>query len=261
MGGRTVNRARTLVDQLGPPLIPAIVVLGAVEALVRGGAVPAYLVPAPSAVAAALITDTAALYAPLAQTIRAAVLGFAISAVLGTLVAVALASSRVLQRALYPYAVFLQTVPIVSVAPLLVIWFGWDRTSLAAAVIVSVFPVIANTLTGLRSTDPSLVDLFRLYGASPVATLWKLRIPAALPQIFTGLRVAGGLAVIGAVVGEFITGQGIGGAISIAQQQQRVDLIFAGIFLASMLGLGLFAAINLTAWLALSRWHASETRE
>lgn len=256
-----MSRASTLVERVGPPLVPAVVVLGALEALVRGGAVPSYLVPAPSAVAAALVTDADALYGPLAQTVRAAVVGFAASATLGTLVAVLLASSRVLQRALYPYTVFLQTVPIVSVAPLLVIWFGWDRTSLAAAAIVSVFPVIANTLTGLRSTDPPLVDLFRLYGASPAATLWKLRIPAALPQIFTGLRIAGGLAVIGAVVGEFITGQGIGGAIAIAQQQQRVDLIFAGIFLASMLGLGLFAAINLAAWLTLSRWHASEAGE
>lgn len=250
--------ARGLVRAALPPLVPAVAGLGLIEALVAGGAVPAYLVPAPSSVVRALLNDTTSLYPPLAQTAVASILGFAISAALGTLVAVLLASSRALQRAFYPYTVFLQTVPIVSVAPLLVIWFGWDRTSLAAAVIVSVFPVIANTLTGLRSTDPPLVDLFRLYGASPAATLFKLRIPAAMPQIFTGLRVAGGLAVIGAVVGEFITGQGIGGAITIAQQQQRVDLIFAGILLASLLGLGIFLAINVAASLTLSRWHASE---
>ncbi len=241
-----------------PPLVPAVVGFGMVEALVSSGTIPAYLVPAPSSVLRALVADAASLYGPLAQTALASLLGFAISVVLGIVVAVLLASSRALERAFYPYMVFLQTVPIVSVAPLLVIWFGWDRTSLAAAVIVSVFPVIANTLTGLRSTDPPLVDLFRLYGASPTATLLKLRIPAALPQIFTGLRIAGGLAVIGAVVGEFITGQGIGGAISVAQQQQRVDLIFAGILLASLLGLAIFLATNFAAWLTLSRWHASE---
>lgn len=244
-----------------PPLVPAVLLLGGLEVLVENGAIPSYLVPAPSSVAHALVTETASLYPPLLQTVRAAVMGFAISAALGIAIAVLLASSRALQRALYPYAVFLQTVPIVSVAPLLVIWFGWDRTSLAAAAIVSIFPVIANTLTGLRSTDPPLVDLFRIYGASRTDVLLKLRIPAAMPQIFTGLRVAGGLAVIGAVVGEFITGQGIGGAITIAQQQQRVDVIFAGILLASLLGLGLFALINLAAWLMLSRWHASEAHD
>jgi NitT/TauT family transport system permease protein len=165
------------------------------------------------------------------------------------------------QQAIYPYAVFSQTIPIVSIAPLLVIWFGWDRTALASAVIVAVFPVVANTLAGLRATDPALLDLFRLYGASPTATLFRLRIPAALPQIFTGLRVAGGLAVIGSVVGEFITGQGIGGAIAVAQQRQRVDIIFAGILLASLLGLlALFGLINLAAWRTLRTWHASESR-
>lgn len=256
-----MSRVAALLRAALPPLVPAVLLLGGLEALVGSGTIPSYLVPAPSSVAHALFTETASLYPPLLQTVRAAVLGFAISAVLGTAIAVLLASSRALQSALYPYAVFLQTVPIVSVAPLLVIWFGWDRTSLAAAVIVSIFPVIANTLTGLRSTDLPLVDLFRLYGASRTATLLKLRIPAATPQIFTGLRVAGGLAVIGAVVGEFITGQGIGGAITIAQQQQRVDVIFAGILLASLLGLGLFALINLAAWLMLSRWHASEAHD
>src|SRR5213075_2138516 len=130
---------------------------------------------------------------------------FAGSALFGISIAVFLSSSRGIQRAFFPYAVFFQTVPIVAIAPLLVIWFGYGmRTVIASAFIVSIFPVIANTLTGLLSTDPALRDLFRLYGASPSATLWKLRLPAALPQILTGLRIAGGLAVIGAIVGEFI---------------------------------------------------------
>jgi NitT/TauT family transport system permease protein len=243
-----------------PPLVPAVVVLGALEALVRTGTLPSFLVPAPSSVAAALVTDASELYPALAATARAALLGFAMSTVLGTTLAVALSSSRRVERAIYPYAVFSQTVPLVAIAPLLVIWFGWDQTALASAVIVSIFPVIANTLAGLRSTDQSLLDLFRLYGSRPMDTLFKLRLPAATPQIFTGLRVAGGLSVIGAIVGEFITGQGLGGSIAVARQLQRVDLIFAGILLASLLGLLLFGAVNLAAWLALRRWHASETR-
>jgi NitT/TauT family transport system permease protein len=128
----------------------------------------------------------------------------------------------------------------------------------ASAFIVSIFPVIANTLNGLLSTDPALRDLFRLCGASPSATLWKLRFPAALPQILTGLRIAGGLAVIGAIVGEFIGGQGLGSVVDVARTQQRTDKVFAAVLLASLLGLALFGFINLLSYVALRRWHASE---
>jgi len=128
----------------------------------------------------------------------------------------------------------------------------------ASAFIVSVFPVIANTLTGLLSTDPALRDLFRLYGASHAAALWKLRLPFALPSIMTGLRVAGGLAVIGAIVGEFITGSGLGGVIDIARTQQRIDKIFAGLLWAAVLGIALFAVVNAISRIALWHWHASE---
>jgi NitT/TauT family transport system permease protein len=253
----TLSRAARAI---APPLVPAVLVLGTLEALVRAEVLPSFLVPAPSSVATALVTGAAELYPALWRTAAASLLGFAISALLGTALAVLLSSSRRVERAIYPYAIFSQTVPVVAIAPLLVIWFGWDQTALASAVIVSIFPVIANTLAGLRSTEPPLLDLFKLYDARPLATLLKLRVPAAMPQIFTGLRVAGGLAVIGAIVGEFITGQGLGGAIAVARQLQRVDLIFAGVLLASLLGLMLFGAVNLAAWLALRRWHASEAR-
>ena len=118
------------------------------------------------------------------------------------------------------------------------IWFGYGtRTVVASAFVVSIFPVIANTLSGILSTEPALRDLFRLYGASTFVTLWKLRFPAALPQILTGLRVASGLAVIGAIVGEFIGGQGLGSVVDVARTQQRVDKVFAAVLLASVLGL------------------------
>jgi NitT/TauT family transport system permease protein len=156
------------------------------------------------------------------------------------------------------YAVFFQTVPIIAIAPLLVIWFGWDRTVVASAFIVSIFPVIANTLTGLLSTDPALRDLFRLYDAKRLATLLKLRLPFALPHVMTGLRIAAGLAVIGAIVGEFITGSGIGGSIMVSRQQNRVDKVFAGLLLASLLGIVLFTLVNLISRMSLRHWHASE---
>jgi NitT/TauT family transport system permease protein len=162
------------------------------------------------------------------------------------------------RRALYPYAIFLQTVPIIAIAPLLVIWLGYDRAAAASAFIVSVFPVIVNTLSGLLSTDPALRDLFRLYGAGRLMTLMKLRLPYALPSILSGLRIAAGLAVVGAIVGEFITGAGIGGDIIVARQQQRVDKVFADLLLSALLGLALFFLINLASRLTLRHWHASE---
>jgi NitT/TauT family transport system permease protein len=160
--------------------------------------------------------------------------------------------------------VFLQTVPIVAVAPLLVLWFGPGLAAVAvSALIVSVFPVIANTLTGLRSVDPALRDLFRLYGAGRAATLWKLSLPAALPSIVTGLRVASGLAVIGAIVGEFVAGfsedaAGLGITVLSAYRQLRTDLLFAAVLSASGLGLAIFGAVNVTGYLLLRRWHPSE---
>jgi NitT/TauT family transport system permease protein len=151
-------------------------------------------------------------------------------------------------------------VPIVAIAPLLVIWFGYgSRAVVAAAFIVSVFPVIANTLAGLLSVDPALRDLFRLYGAGAWARLLKLELPWALPFILTGLRIAAGLAVIGAIVGEFVGGGGLGVVVLGAMREQRTDLVFAAILHASALGLALFALVNLASRLALRRWHASES--
>jgi NitT/TauT family transport system permease protein len=198
----------------------------------------------------------------LVATSSAAVTGFAMSAVTGIAIAVLLSSSRFVERAFYPYAVFFQTVPLIAIAPLLVIWFGYGlQTVIASAFIASVFPVIANTLTGILSTDPALRDLFKLYGAKSLTTLFKLRLPAALPQVFTGLRVSAGLAVIGAIVGEFIGGGGLGSVVDIARTQQRIDKVFAAVLLASVLGLALFGLINLISHLALRRWHASEQHD
>lgn len=242
-----------------PALIPFVALTAAVEFAVRRGWVKSYLVPAPSAVFHALIESRAELFGAFATTSASALLGFLLSIVTGIAIAVFLSSSRAIQRAFYPYAVFFQTVPIIAIAPLLVIWFGYGmRTVVASAFVVSIFPVIANTLTGILSTEPALRDLFRLYGASTWTTLVKLRFPAALPQILTGLRVASGLAVIGAIVGEFIGGQGLGSVVDVARTQQRVDKVFAAVLLASVLGLALFGLINLVSRLTLRRWHASE---
>jgi NitT/TauT family transport system permease protein len=250
---------RAFVGSVLPPLVPLVVAVAVMEALVRLGWVPRFLLPAPSQVAQTLWVDREYLGEKMLETGLAAVLGFGLSAVVGLVIAVALSSARWVQRAFYPYAVFFQTVPIIAIAPLLVIWLGFGLpTIVASAFIASVFPVIANALAGLLSTDPSLRDLFRLYGASNWATLLKLRLPFALPSILTGLRVAGGLAVIGAIVGEFIGGGGLGDVVEVAKTQQRIDQVFAAVLLAALLGLALFAAINFASRLALRNWHASE---
>ncbi|MFM2124680.1 MAG: hypothetical protein RL328_1131 [Acidobacteriota bacterium] len=242
-----------------PPLIPMLIAIAVSEIAVRQGWIAAYLVPAPSAVLMAIVEGRVELFGALLKTTEGALAGFALSTTLGIAVAVILSSSKRIQRAFYPYAVFFQTVPIIAIAPLLVIWFGYGmKTVIASAFVVSIFPVIANTLTGILSTDPALRDMFTLYGASRRTTLFKLSLPAALPQILTGLRIASGLAVIGAIVGEFIGGEGLGSVVDVARTQQRVDKVFAAVLLASVLGLALFGLINRVSAMTLRRWHASE---
>ncbi len=243
------------------PLVPLVAACVFAESAVRAGWVPAYLVPAPSKVARTLTHETD-LWRATGETALASTIGFVCSAVVGLLIAIALSSARWVQRTFYPYAVLFQTVPIIAIAPMLVIWIGFGMpTVVTSAFIVSVFPVIANAINGLLSTDPALVDLFRLYGASRFEMLWKLRLPFALPAILTGLRVAGGLAVIGAIVGEFITGGGLGSIIDASRTQQRVDKVFAVLLLASGLGMALFGIVNLISWKMLRNWHASERAE
>ncbi len=250
--------ARHFMRNVVPPMVPMIAITLIAELAVREAWVPSFLIPAPSSVIRSIFYDWPDLWRAALDTMMASAVGFVMSATIGALMAVMLSSAAWVQRAFYPYAVFFQTVPIIAIAPLLVIWVGWDRTVIASAFIVSIFPVIANTLSGLLSTDLALRDLFRLYKASRLVTLLKLRLPFALPHILTGLRIAAGLAVIGAIVGEFITGTGIGGSIVVSRQQNRVDKVFAGLLLASLLGIALFTAINFVGWLALRHWHASE---
>ncbi|HEX2733077.1 MAG TPA: ABC transporter permease [Polyangiaceae bacterium] len=246
------------------PVVALLLLLGAWEGAVWLLQIPLFLLPPPSAVAGALTHDPHALGQALVTTARAALLGFMGSALFGVSSAIVLSTSRLLERALYPYAVFLQTVPIVAIAPLLVIWFGPGlRAVTVSALIVSIFPVIANTLAGIRAVDPALRDLFQLYGASRLATLFKLELPAALPQIFTGLRVAAGLAVIGTIVGEFVAGfaeddAGLGIKILAAARQSRTEQIFAAVVLAALLGLGLFSVVGALGSRLLRRWHAAE---
>lgn len=253
------RRAWAMVGSVLPPVAVAVLLVMGIETVVRMGWVREYLLPAPSSVFRSLWVDRGELLSATGVTALGAGLGFVIAVAVGTLTAVLMASSRLVERAVYPYAVFFQTVPIIAIAPLLVIWFDYGLpTVVSSAAIVALFPVIANTLAGLRSTDPALIELFKLYGGSRVATLVKLRLPSALPSVLTGLKVAAGLAVIGAIVGQFVGGGGLGAVVEASVRAARTDRVFAAVVLASLLGLALFAGINLLSRVLLRHWHASE---
>lgn len=258
-----MKSSRGIFASIWPPI--AVLIAGIIILDLWAGALnKPYLLPSAGAVARVTIDRGGDLAASLWTTTKSALIGFFCSAIIGVAAGMALSASSLVRRAFYPYTVFFQTVPIVAIAPLLMIWCGPGLAAVAlCAFIVSVFPVIANTLSGLLSTDPALEDLFRLYGAGRWARLWKLKLPSALPSIFTGLRVAAGLAVIGAVVGEFLVGlfgpgEGLGVRIVSAKKTGHTDEVFAAVLIASLLGLAMFAAINLAAKLLLGRWHASE---
>lgn len=246
-----------------PPLLVLIVGVVAMEKGWDYFKVKTFLVPRPMAIYDCIVANRTALMESTWETAKPALIGFGASAAVGILAAIILASSKWILRAFYPYTLFFQTVPLVAIAPLLVVWMDYGMKPVAmSAFIVSVFPVIANTLSGLQSVDPNLRDMFRLYRAGPIATLFKLRLPSALPSILTGLRISAGLAVIGTIVGEFVASfverPGLGITIIVANRGQDADMVFAAVLVSSLLGLVLFAAINVASWLLLRHWHASE---
>jgi NitT/TauT family transport system permease protein len=172
--------------------------------------------------------------------------GWLLSAFLGMILAFLFSLSSLIKRAILPFAVFFQTVPIIAIAPLLVIYFGFgSSTVIAASFIVSLFPVIANTLVGLESPTSGQLDLFRIYHASPLQVLLKLRLPSAYPYVYSGLKISAGLSIVGVIAGEFVAGGGLGALIDAARTQQRVDIVFAAIILLSLMGWILLAALKL----------------
>ncbi|HET6521819.1 MAG TPA: ABC transporter permease subunit, partial [Geminicoccaceae bacterium] len=203
---------RRLGDRLRSPKVLAPVLVGLLalagwEALVRAYALPPYVLPGPLAVALALVADGPSLLASMAVTVRITLLALALAVAGGVGLAVLSAQSRWIELSLFPYAVVLQVTPIVAIAPLIIIWV--DDVTLALLIcawIVAFFPILSTTTLGLNSADRNLLDLCRLYGASRRQVLWHLRLPGALPYFLGGLRISGGLALIGAVVAEFVAG-------------------------------------------------------
>jgi len=246
------------------PLLVALLVLGAWQWAVAHWQVPVYVLPAPSAIAKAMADNFSSLMAALASTLTVTVEAFVAATVLGVATAIAFSQSRLLERTLYPYAVILQVTPVVAIAPLILIWVGFERINLALtiiATIVAFFPILAGATLGLKSADFNLIDLTRLYGASRLQTLWRIRLPTALPYLLSGMKTAGGLALIGAVVAEFVAGSGTatGLAWRIVESGNRLEIatLFAALALLAMTGVLIFAALSLLEWWLLRRWHES----
>ena len=236
-----------------PAVTVAVVAVVLLEVLVRVGVVRAFVTPPPSAVLRVLATE-ADVWRAAGVTAASALAALALSAGVGTTLAAVLAVSGLARRAVYPYVVMLQTVPIVAVAPLLAIWFALTpTTNVVCGFVASVFPVVAAGVAGMTSVSPDLLDLFRLHRASRLTTLLKLRLPAALPQLVVGYRIAAALAAIGTVVGEFITNLGLGGLLNVSRQAQRVDKVYALLVLATLLGLLLYGLVQLASTVFLRR--------
>ena len=246
------------------PAVLGVLILAAWQLICRAFSVPAYLVPAPADIADTLAADGPMLMAALLVTLKITVLAFALSVVLGVAAAFVFVQSRLLEVSLFPYAIVLQVTPIVAIAPLIIIWVKAPVPAMViCATMVAVFPIISNTILGLRSVNPGLVNLFKLNKATRWQTLARLRVPSALPYFFGGLRISSGLALIGAVVAEFVAGTGGTGAglayqILQAGFQLNIPRMFAALLLISLTGVALFAGMAWASGRALGAWHASE---
>jgi len=248
------------------PLAIAVAVLGAWQYMVVSRGIPEYILPSPLRIWQALVTDFTSLFASLVITLKLTVLALIAATVGGVVLALLFAQSKLVELSLFPYAVILQVTPIVAVAPLILIYVDDTSTALlVCAWIVAFFPILSNTTLGLNSADHNLVNLFQLYGATRWQTLRLLRLPAAMPYFLGGLRIAGGLSLIGAVVAEFAagaggTGSGLAYRILEAGYRLQIPKMFAALILVSVAGILIFAVFTALSHLLLRRWHESAIR-
>lgn len=248
------------------PLAIGVIVLALWEFAVRWNEIPSYVLPGPILVGQTLVADWGTLSGSLWVTLKITFMALAAAIVVGVTLAVLFSQSKWLEMALLPYAVILQVTPIVAIAPLIIIWANdIDLSLLICGWIVAFFPILSNTILGLNSADHNLVNLFELYGASRWQTMRYLKLPAALPYFLAGLKISGGLALIGAVVAEFVAGTG-GSASGLAYRileagyQLKIPRVFAALVMISLSGIAIFLATSFVSHLLLHRWHESAIR-
>lgn len=250
-----------------PPLVVGILAVLFWDLAVRVTNTPPYLLPGPGLVLKTLMEEWPSLFPSMLVTVQITLVAFGLAVVSGLLIAVLFTQSKWIEQSFFPYAVILQTTPIVAIAPLIIIWFK-NNTFMAlvtCAWIVAFFPIVSNTTLGLKSADHNLQNLFELYGASRWQTLWQLRLPSALPYFLGGLRISGGLALIGAVVAEFVAGTG-GARSGIAYQilmssfNLQIPRMFAALMMTTVLGVAIFWGLTLLSDRLLRDWHESALR-
>jgi NitT/TauT family transport system permease protein len=255
-------RARRFVDIL-LPLLVGLLLLAGWETWCRLFAIPSYLVPSPTLIAKTFVLNAPSLMHALWITLRVTLIALTLSITVGTLVAFLFVQSPIIERSFFPYAVILQVTPIVAIAPLIIILVKNTEGALViCATIIAIFPVISNTTIGLRSVDAGHQDLFAINRASRLQNLIFLRIPSALPFFLAGLRISSGLALIGAVVAEFVAGTGgrnTGLAYEILQSGYQLDIprMFAALFLITLAGIAMFLVVVGLTKLLLGSWHDS----
>jgi NitT/TauT family transport system permease protein len=242
-----------------PPTLLFVIVIAAWHFLVSWFGIKAFLVPKPLGVWEAAVERQHELLVAIGLTSAAALCGFLSSLLIGSLTACVFSQSRVVRSSCYPYAIFLQTVPIVAVAPIIVVWFGAGFHSVVlVSFMISLFPIVTNGTTGMLAVDPDLLDLFRLYRASRWQVLWKLRLPHSVPYLVAGARTSSGMAVVGAIVGEFFAGNlaerhGLGYMILQGTQFSTARL-FAAVIASTLLGITIFGVSTIAGTTVLSRW-------
>jgi NitT/TauT family transport system permease protein len=229
--------------------------------------VPPFILPSPGAILAVFETDGASLLGSAWTTLGTTLAAFVLAVISGMALAALFASSRLAEAALSPYAVILQVTPVVAIAPLIIVWVGLDNAWLAVLIlawIVAFFPVLASATAGLKAVDPNLRDLFRLYRAGFGQTFLRLMIPSSLPYLLAGIKTAGGLALVGAVVAEFAAASGntdgLAWRILEAGNRLQIAKMFAALLLLALMGIALYAILSLVEWLLLHRWHGDRRR-
>jgi NitT/TauT family transport system permease protein len=252
--------------QVVVPIVALALGIAAWQWIVTANGIPKYILPGPGDAAVALFTDSATLWPALWVTLRITVMALAIALVGGVTLAIIIVQSKWLELALSPFTVILQVTPIIAIAPLILIYAPDTQSALMiCAFLVAFFPILSNMVQGLKSVDHNLLNLFELYGANGWQTLVFLKIPASMPYFMAGLRIAGGLSLIAAVVAEFAAGsagQGSGLAFRLLESQYRLNLprMFAALIMLCGTGIAIYGLTSFVSWLVLHRWHESAIR-
>jgi NitT/TauT family transport system permease protein len=248
----------------GPAIVALVLFLVVWQGVIFFSGLKPFVLPGPVDVISSFGENRQQLLEAAWFTLQSSMVSFVLVIVLGTAVSFALASSKFVERAFYPYAVMLQSTPVIAIAPIIIIWFGFGFGSIIViSVIIGIFAVIANTTQGLISVENNLQNLFKLYGASSNQTLWKLRLPFALPYMVTGWRIASAQVVIGAIVGEYMAGAGgangggLGIMIAVTAARLQTPLLFASALTSAFMGIGFFLIVNYIGYLLLKNWHES----